>query len=210
MGKELVYCRYTDGVFTPKEVEAITGVSTVTQRAWKARGLLMEPRAGRASFSAHELVNFMALQIASQNLRVELSFVHEAIAQAVPSILWWALNYEKAWDVEGSPEQKALFKRALDSTDKENLVSLDLALGVRRERFGRFLMRYAGEWQLVFDLADIFDPEEIAAVVVLDLFAVGNALVESPKRPRGLMIASDIGSRAPPLRAPIEKRARRK
>jgi hypothetical protein len=211
MSKDEVNCRYTDGVFTPEEIEAMTGVSPVTQRTWKARGLLgPRDKIGRGGFSAHDVVLFWALQTASQVLRVELSFVHDAIADAVPSILWWALSNEKAWDIEGTADQKAAFRRALSSADKEDLLLLDMAVGVKRERFGRYLVRYADGWKLVFDMEDFFSAEAEQAVLVLDLFAVANKLVASAKRPRGLMVASEIGDRPPPLRLPKDMKPRRK
>jgi hypothetical protein len=205
-----VYCQYADGVFTPEEVEAMTGIAPVTQRTWNARGLLMERKAGRGRFSAHEVAHLWALQVASLSLRVELSFMYEAVADAVPSILWWALSDEKAWDIEGNTEQKAAFRRALASANKEGLALLDQAVGVRRERFGRYLVRCADRWELVYNMEDFFSGEEDQAALVLDLFAVSNKLVASPKRPRGLMVASEISNAPSPLRSPIQKKVRRK
>lgn len=211
MARDDVYCRYESGRFTPEEIEAMTGISPVTQRTWKTRGLLGERKVfQRASFGAHDLALFWTLQTVSQSLKVELNFVHEAVASAVPSLLWWALSNEKAWDIEGTAEQKTAFKRALASTDKENLPFLSLIVGVKREMFGRYLIVHAEKWHLLFDIEDFFDAEAVQAVLVLDLFAVANKLVASPKRPRGLMVASEIGDRPPPFRSPIERKSRRK
>jgi hypothetical protein len=210
MAKNEIYCQYADGVFTPEEVEAMTGIAPVTQRTWNARGLLMERKAGRGRFSAHEVAHLWALQVASLSLRVELTFMYKAIVDAVPSILWWALSDESAWDYEGNSEQKAAFKRALASPNKEGLPLLDQAVGVKRDMFGRYLVRSADDWKLVYDMEHFFSAEEDQAALVLDLFAVSNKIVASPRRPRGLMVASEISNAPSPLRAPIEKKVRRK
>jgi hypothetical protein len=187
-----VYCRYVDGVFTPLEVEAMTDIVPVLQRTWKQRGYLRHHKHARASFNAHEVANIMALQIASQSLPVEMKFVHEAVAAAVPSILWFALSYETAWDFEGTAEQKSAVKKAIASDNKVGLQYLDKVLGLKKEQFGRYILLRSGGWEFVNSVDRTFDDEMTTAALVIDLIAIGRRLAKSPKRPRGLIIATDI------------------
>jgi hypothetical protein len=187
-----VYCRYIDSDFSPQEVEAMTGVSQVLQRTWKQRGFFSVRKHARASFSAHEVTQIMMLQIASQNVPVELKFVQEAVAAAVPAVLWFALSEDKAWDIDGTPEQKAAFKRAIASDNKSGLQFLDKFLGLKSEHIGRYVVLRPDSWEFVNELDAVFEDEGSPVGVVLDLFAVAKKLVKSPKRPRGLMVATDI------------------
>jgi hypothetical protein len=198
-----IHCRFVDGVFTPQEVEAMTGIVPVLQRTWKQRGYIRHHTHVHARLTVHELAQIMALQFASQSIPVEMKFVHEAVAEAAPSILWFALFDVRAWDIDGTAEQKAIFKRALDSDNAEPL-RLESAVGLNREKFGRYIVLRPEEWEFVNDLNDTFADERTPAAVVIDLVAIAKRLVESRKRPRGLIRVTDIrvGKIAPLRRRP--------
>jgi hypothetical protein len=203
-----VYCHYANGNFSTLEVEAMTGVSPVLQRTWKQRGFLSRRKTARASFSAPEVVEIMALQIASQSVPVEMKFVQEAVAAAVPAVLWFALTYDKAWDVEGTPEQKAVFRRALASDNKGGLPLLDKVLDLRGEHVGRYVLLRPDCWEFVNKLDGAFEDENSPVGIVLDLFAVAKKLVNSPKRPRGLMVATNIETSSRRFAIPFPDRKR--
>ncbi len=203
-----VYCRYIDGVFAPREVEAMTGVSALLQRTWQRRGFLGPRKVGRAALNAHELAQVMALQIAAQTLKADLKFIHEAVSDAAPAILYFALAHKKAWDVEGTREQQAAFKKVIAEEDMNGLYYLDKMVGFRQDHHSRFLVRRAEDWLFTADLHGMFDDQDIGGAIVLDLMEIGRRIADSPQRPRALIIATDIeiGGRRKPPRTPTKKK----
>lgn len=199
-----VNCRYVDGVFSPLEVEAMTGVSPVLQRTWKQRGFLVQNKTARASLSVREVAQIATLQIASQGVPVELAYVREAAAAAVPSILWFASSDKEAWEIQGSTEQKAAFRRGLASANKSGLMGLDKALGVTAQNMGRYVVLHSNEYDFVNELEAVFEAEDTPVSLILDLFAIANRLVRSPKRRGAMMVATDIevGAKRPDLPFP--------
>lgn len=187
-----VYCRYLDSYFTAEEIEAVTGVVPALQRTWKQRGFLRQGKHARGRLTAHDLVQIMTLQIASQSLRVEMNFVHEGVAAAVPPILWYALSNIKAWDVDGTTEQKAAFKESVASDNMKDLPYLDKLIGLKPGELARYVLFLSEGPKFVGSLDDAFDDENTPAGLALDLMAIAKKLVKSPERPRGLFVATDI------------------
>jgi hypothetical protein len=208
-----INCRFIDAVFTPMEVEAMTGVTPLLQRTWKRRGFLGQRKRVRASLTAHEVAQIMALQVASQTLPFELKTVQEAVSDAVPSILWYALAQGAGvWDIEGTPAQKAALKKAIEIEDMRGLQYLDKMVGIKSDQFGRYMVRHKGGWTFVQDLNAAFEESDPTVALVLNLSAIGIMLANAPKRPRGLIIATDIeiGPRDVEPHVTAKKKFRRK
>lgn len=186
-----VSCTYTDSVFTPAEVHQMTTVSPQLQRAWRQRGFLGERKFGRASFTAREVAQVMALRYLGQNLQLDLEFVRDAVEKAAPMILWWALGTRAAWQVEdASPEQATAFYQAVEIEDRIGLQYLDKMVGVKRGAVRRFLVKTAAGHEFLSDLTGHFVGDHIPGAVILDLDALGEDLRRSAKR--ALIVVSDI------------------
>jgi hypothetical protein len=202
-----VSCTYTDAVFTPAEVHQMTTVSPQLQRAWRQRGFLGERKYGRASFTAREVAQVMALRYLGQNLQLDLEFVRDAVEKAAPMILWWALGADVAWHVEGAtPEQTAAFYQAIAAEDRVGLQYLDKMVGVKRGAVRRFLVKTAAGHDFLSDLTDHFVGDHILGAVILDLDALGEELRKATKR--ALIIVSDIEIIGEQLPSPAAKAGR--
>jgi hypothetical protein len=183
---------HQDAVFTPSEVEAITGVSPLLQRTWRRRGFLGEQLRGPGTCTAHELAQVMGLQIAAQNLNVDLKFVHEGVRQAAPAILFYALGYAQAWDIQGTPEEVAAFEEHIKREVMYGLQYLHKMVDLRKEHWGRYFVRRKDSWSFELNLDAFFDGEDTTSAIVLDLMAIGKALAESPDRSRALITVNNI------------------
>jgi hypothetical protein len=186
-----VSCTYSDAVFSPAEVYEMTAVSPQLQRVWRQRGLLGERKYGRASFTAREIAQVMALRYLGQELQLDLESIRTAVIEAAPIILWWALGERAAWEVEGAtPEQTAAFYRAIQDEDRVGLQYLDKMVGVKRGTVGRFLVKTPAGHDILSDLTNHFVGDHIPGAVVLDLDVLGKELRESTGR--ALITVSDI------------------
>jgi hypothetical protein len=200
-----VSCTYTDAVFSPAEVYEMTTLSPQHQRVWRQRGFLGERKYGRASFTAREVAQVMALRYLGQELRVDLESVGIAAAEAAPIIFWWALGVRAAWKVEGAtPEQSAAFFQAIETEDRRGLQYLDKMVGVKRGSVWRFLVITPSGHEFLSDLTGHFVGDHIPGAVILDLDALGKELRDAAQR--ALITVTDIeilGAQAP---SPIKGR----
>lgn len=186
-----VSCSYSDAVFSPAEVHEMTAVSPQLQRVWRQRGLLGERKYGRASFTAREIAQVMALRYVGQELRLDLESIRKAVEEAAPVILWWALGERAAWKVEGAtPEQTAAFYQAIGGEDRVGLQYLDKIVGVKRGSVRRFLVKTPAGHEFLSDLTGHFVGDHIPGAVILDLDALGKELRDAAKR--ALITVTDI------------------
>lgn len=188
-----IHCRYTDAIFSPAEVQAMTGASVLLQNTWRRRGFLRTRTHGRASFNAREVAQILALRYLGQELQIGLDFVSGTAEKAAPLILWFALltRRDSAWEIEepATHEQKVAFKKAIEA-DLDGLPYIDKMIGVKRSDVRGYLVRTPTSSEFFARLSEPFETGDLNGAIFIDLEALGRQLAESTKRP--FIIVSDM------------------
>lgn len=143
--------------FSPSEVEEITGLTTTLQRDWRRRGILQKRREiSTFGFSPEELASIVVLMAvrALTDTKVETAASHaESVAKGV---LRYTLDYSQALSFEGTSEERAGFEKIIRDSEPDYL---DSQLHLRPTDYAQFSVWHSGKWEVVDDIADVFDEE---------------------------------------------------
>ena len=185
-------CRYDDAMFSPAEVEEITGISPLLQRTWRRRGFLGDRQHGRAGFNAREIAQIMTLQYLGQTLLLDLESVSKAVKKAAPVVLWHALHRlePSPWDIRGTPAEQTAFREAIAAADLFDIDYIDRMVGVKKGEIHPFLAITPEGSDFADSFDDAFPDRSVPGAIVLDLMALGHQLGQAVQRP--LIIVSNI------------------
>jgi hypothetical protein len=177
---------FTLTTFTPSQVEAITTLSTTLQRDWRRRGFLPYGD-GHARFDAMDVAELWVMKLlADRGIGPQQG--RDCAPWPAYGIVARALTDARAY--EGAVSAAALDGAAPDMTLEDRLPVLarrvlkqiDRPSGASRFRLGRFcLIIGSGGQHWVDSLDDYFDDARrahVEPIVILDQYALGDALVE--------------------------------
>lgn len=105
---------YREGLFTPAQAAACTGLSPAMQRNWRQAGHIAGRTTEVALFGPRDLAT-IRIMVVLRDVGLGPALSRSIAEQMVPSVLWLALvNYPTTWSVAGDAEQAAAYRRQLE------------------------------------------------------------------------------------------------
>lgn len=106
----------TERKFTPKEAEAVSGVSVTLQRDWRRRGLLPESEgAGWTVFHLDDVAAMLEMKLLSES-GVPLKVAQEIASLSVLPILKWLSIHPENFEFTGDPIDEAMKEKLMGAT----------------------------------------------------------------------------------------------
>lgn len=182
--------KVTEGAFTPREVERMTGLSTAMQRDWRKRGFLSSLQGKHARFTADEVAALFIMKLlADGGLGPAVS--HRLAQPAARALLMYGTDTFAALEVEGPAEAVDEYSKAYASDTAE----WEIASGMKVEDLQRYLV-FVGPDKLFTtnDLNSFAAERRPGPMLILDLDDLGKKLAARAPRPlRKLHVAPGGG-----------------
>lgn len=169
-------------VYTPADLERISGLRTDMQRVWRKRGQLPALESGHARFSIQEVVE-ITLRYAMSKIGIPPSELQLDLSEATRAAKLHAVFAHGGCEVIGPFEDVDTFLRNFDEDDGE----LGLALVEGKDATGLKHSNYLvlNEWhetRIVDDPRQLMsDTDELN--VIFNLALIGDRLVERGRKP---------------------------
>ncbi|MFS8052333.1 hypothetical protein QD357_05845 [Rhizobium sp. BR 317] len=171
--------------FTPGEVEAVTGLSTVMQRNWRRHGYLPATKDGHARFNAFEMARLMVMRMFSdRGIGPSESFEIAGICSV--GIVYSALQERMAYNANMD----------LEALRREHIDLQSISRRIIREYTGagnapaQYFIWWADGTHVwhrslsdAFPPSDFRDPRTVGLVMLLDLNALGRELLAKIRKP---------------------------
>ena len=127
---------YREGLFTPAEAAACTGLSPAMQRNWRQAGHLPARTTGVALFSPRDLA-MIRLMVVLREVGLGPALSRPVAEEAASSVVWLALaDQPETWAVAGPPDEAHAYRQRLEKMgdrhlrDMAGLTGRALAYGV--------------------------------------------------------------------------------
>lgn len=164
--------------FSPKEVAAITGLSTDLQRVWRRRGHLSACEHVRASFNASELA-----EIAVRYDLTRFGFAPPDTANIGQSVAPTVLYFALLTDI-GAADLRGGFKRIAETAQRFSKDDEMARLISGVEDVPRYLRSIdPPKLELLHDVCASLSEEQSSAMLVVDLALIGQRLVSDNPKP---------------------------
>ena len=112
---------YREGLFTPAEAAACTGLSPAMQRNWRQAGHLPARTTGVALFGPRDLAT-IRLMVLLREVGLGPALSRPVAEEAAPSVVWLALtDHPETWTVAGPPEAADAYRQRLETLGDRNL-----------------------------------------------------------------------------------------
>ena len=156
---------YREGLFTPAEAAACTGLSPAMQRNWRQAEHLPPRTTGVALFRPYDLA-VIRLMVVLRDVGLGPALSRPVAEAAAPSVVWLALvDHPQTWTVAGPPEEAEAYRRRLEKIgdrhlrDMAGLTGRAFAYGVAQSGTVQFFSDIDGE---TFN-----DEDEVESVIKL-------------------------------------------
>lgn len=112
---------YREGLFTPAQAAACTGLSPAMQRNWRQAEHIAERKTEVALFSPRDLAA-IRIMVVLRDVGLGPALSRPIAERAAPSVVWLALaTYPETWTVSGNPEDAAAYRDLLDRNSDRHL-----------------------------------------------------------------------------------------
>jgi hypothetical protein len=174
------YRYYEEAVFSPGQVEAVTGVSPAQQRLWRHRGILQKRIESHPRFTPRELAEIAVLRDLEENTGQDLAVAAAHARQVAPYVLGFAVANPDAWIVKGPLPYKDQLRRYLENTTARfGPQAISHLMGIVKGDYGRFSIRSAVGLEIVSDLNDALSKTPRNVSVIVDHLEAGRLLVDA-------------------------------
>ena len=170
---KLASISYREGLFTPAQAAACTGLSPAMQRNWRQAGHIAARTTEMALFSPRDLAA-IRIMVVLRGVGLGPALSRSIAEQAAPSVIFMALgDYPSTWTVVGDAEQAAAYRERLELGDQHlrvmaGLTGPDFTYGVARGKAVHLVSEINDE---AFDADD-----EVESVIKLRVVAKRIAL----------------------------------
>lgn len=169
-------------VYTPADLERISGLRTDMQRVWRRRGQLPALEAGHARFSIQEVVE-ITFRYAMSKIGIPPSELKLDLVEATRAAKLHAVFAHGGCEVIGPPEEVDAFIRDFAEDGGEFAISLVEGREASSLKSSTYLV--LNEWH---DTRIVDDPEHLMRAtdelnIVFNLALVGARLVERGRKP---------------------------
>lgn len=105
---------YREGLFTPAQAAACTGLSPAMQRNWRQAGHIAGRTTEVALFGPRDLAA-IRIMVVLRDVGLGPALSRPIAERAAPSVVWLALlTYPETWTVSGDPEAAAVCRGRMD------------------------------------------------------------------------------------------------
>jgi hypothetical protein len=167
----------TQAIYTPAELEQISGLSTDMQRVWRRRGQLPSQGSGHARFSIAEVIE-ITLRYALSKIGIPPSEMNLDLAKATSAAMAFATLGHGGCEIIGPADDVDRFLLEFSEDNGE----LGVYLADSPKEFHYLVLNEWHESRIVDDPTDLVPTtEEVSIIFNLEL--VGNRLVERGRKP---------------------------
>lgn len=112
---------YREGMFTPAQAAACTGLSAAMQRNWRQAGHLPARTTGVALFGPRDLA-MTRLMVVLREVGLGPALSRPVAEEAAPSVVWLALaDHPETWTVAGPPDEAYAYRQRLEKMGDRHL-----------------------------------------------------------------------------------------
>jgi hypothetical protein len=179
---------YREGLFTPAQAAACTGLSPAMQRNWRQAGHIAARTSEMALFSPRDLAA-IRIMVVLRDVGLGPTLSRSIAEQAAPSVIWIALSdYPSTWIVAGDAAQATEYRKRLESDDSK----LRSMAGLTGPAY-TFGIAQAGKVELTSAINDdCFDADDEVESVV-KLAAIARRIATSATQPLVTVIPPWVG-----------------
>ncbi len=166
--------KFQPRLFSSAEIESIAGLSQIMQRNWRRHKFFPSHEGKHARYTLRELSVALAMKRLTDG-GIPPSRAIEVATAIAPSIIWFALETDDAWDVQGNKIEVAEY-RAFKKSDA-GLADLENVSGIKVGAVKFYAVAFSsGKVILTGEITETFayGAEEMA--VLLDVQALGTRL----------------------------------
>jgi hypothetical protein len=169
-------------VYTPADLERISGLRTDMQRVWRRRGQLPALESGHARFGIEEVVE-ITFRYAMSKIGIPPSELKLDLAEATRAAKIHAVFAHGGCEVIGPPEEVDIFIRSFAEDQGELGISLVEGQGAPSVKPSSFMV--LNEWHetRIVDDPQLLMRETDELNIVFNLALVGARLVERGRKP---------------------------
>jgi hypothetical protein len=124
---------------------------------------------GHFGFNPEEVASIVVLQALRTLTDAKVETAAKHADRVALSVLRFALTDKRAWDFEGTPQDKARFNEQISRRDMFGQDYLNEMLELPPHDFGWFSVWHKGEWKITDDVGGIFDiasDKEVGGIVL--------------------------------------------
>lgn len=112
---------YREGLFTPAQAAALTGLSPAMQRNWRQAGHLPARTTEVALFGPRDLA-MIRLMVVLREVGLGPALSRPVAEEAAPSVVWLALaDHPETWAVAGPPDEAHAYRQRLENMGDRHL-----------------------------------------------------------------------------------------
>jgi hypothetical protein len=173
----LAHATVTEAIYTPAELEQISGLTTDMQRVWRRRGQIPSQGSGHARFTIHEVIEITIRYVLSK-IGIPPSEIRLDLAKAIIATKAFAVFNYGGCEVVGPADEVDNFLREFSDDNGE----LGIYLAGSPKELHYLVLNEWHETRIVDDPAKLVpDTEEFLMVFNLALF--GNRLTDRGGKP---------------------------
>jgi hypothetical protein len=166
--------KFQPRLFSSAEIESVAGLSQTMQRNWRRHKFLPSHEGKHSRYTLQELSTALAMKQLTDG-GIPPSRAIEVATAIAPSVIWFALEQDGAWDVQGNKAVVADY-RAFKKSDA-GLADLERVTGIKVGTVKFYAIAFSsGKISLTGELTETFASVEEEMALVLNLQALGTRL----------------------------------